>query len=891
MGGSRLQERVGRALSVWTDAVVGRAGLVLVAMAAATALLGLYAATHLGVNADNKELLDEGLPFQEASREFEARFPGLADSLLVVIEGETPERTREATERLRAALERRGERFRDVWRPNGRAFFERVGLLFLSVPELEDFGDSLARLQPVIAELSAEPTLPNLVRLLRRGLDEEGSLRVDEERLARVLDGFSRASGVVYAEHPVAVSWEDLLLRGTAFDPTTRRVLVAEPVLEFDRVLAAEPAMRAIHEAAEAEGLVPERGVRVRVTGYPALNAEEMRGLAVDVGFAGILSFLLVLVVLRVAFRSLRLVAAAAATLLAGLVWTAAFAAATVGALNVISVAFAVLFVGLGIDFAIHLGMHYGERRREGEAHGPAMRAAVRGVGGALLLCTVTTAIGFLAFVPTDYRGVAELGVIAAGGMGVILVQTLTLFPALLSKGLALRGAATAPSPAHWLRRTTPRNALAHPGRVLAGALALGAGALALLPQARFDSNVILLRDPDAESVRAFQELLESGTASPWHADALAPSLEAAGELARRLEALPEVERALTLRSFVPQEQEEKRAILADLAFLMEPPAARDGAEAPAPPPAEQVEALRALEEALARPAVREGTGPLAESARRLGRRLGALLDRLESDAERAETLERLEALLLGGLESQLERLRRALDPPRVELEDLPGRIRDRMLAEDGTARVQIFPSRDLGEAGALRDFVEAVQGVAPRAAGLPVSVEAFGQATAESMREALVLAVAVIALLLVALWRSALDALVALVPLALAGLLTVATVAVLGVSFNFANVIVLPLLLGIGVDSGIHLVARARAAGPDEATLPATTTARAVLFSALTTLASFGSLALSDHRGIASLGILLLVGMAWTLAANLILLPALVALRTRRVDAARRPS
>jgi hypothetical protein len=358
-----------------------------------------------------------------------------------------------------------------------------------------------------------------------------------------------------------------LLFEGSSFDPDPLRVLIVEPVLDFDRLLPAARAIAAIRAA--AQGLDPdESALRVRLTGNPVLNHEEMIGLAWDLGAASLLSLLLVSVVLQLAFRSWRIVAAAALTLLVGLVWTAAFAAAAIGELNVVSVAFAVLFVGLGVDFSIHLGAHYTAVRHEGQEHGEALRSAVGRVGGALALCTLTTAIGFYSFLPTDFRGVAELGLVAGSGMFVILFLTFTLFPILLGREPRL-GEAGAWDPVRSLLVPLLGLSRRHPARVVAaaGVVALCAGLLA--PRARFDANVVGMRDADTESVQAFETLLSRPDATPWSMDVLAPDDTTARELAAQIATLPGVRRAASLADYVPSDQPDKLALLEEASFML----------------------------------------------------------------------------------------------------------------------------------------------------------------------------------------------------------------------------------------------------------------------------------------------------------------------------------
>lgn len=878
-----LEDRIDGLVRDWVLAVQRRYRLVIAVELLLTVAAAVFAVTQLGVNMDNKKMLSPDLPFQRAARAYERYFHSLDDALLIAVDGETAEQAREAADRLARRIGEDRDGFSDVYVPGADSFLQRHGLLYRSADELDEFVDQISLVQPVLAELAREPSIARLARIIRFALDREReSPGAAQETWPQVLDRIGAATVSVFDEYPVALSWESLIVAGTALDPETRQVIVAQPVLEFDKLLAAQQAIEGIRTAARELDLVPERGVRVRITGNPALNYEEMFGLAWDVGVSSAMSFLLVTVVLYAALRNMRLVTAAAVTLLTGLVWTAAFAAVAVGQLNLVSIAFAVLFIGLGVDFSIHLGMHYADAAHTGGDARAAMRTALDRIGTALILCSVTTAVGFLAFYPTGYRGVAELGLIAGGGMFIIIFQTLTLFPAMLAALMERRSKPVRGSLR--FRLSPPAFVATHPGSVVAAALILGGAAVAILPKVRFDSNVVAIRDPTTESVQTFQDLLARSSTSPWYIDALTVDLDEARALAARVRELDLVRAAVSLADYVPQDQDEKREILSAVALMLDVPT---GAVAATPPDAgEQVRALRELRDALDVEWLRQKQSPLGLSARLLARRLDQFLQRLAAEATPEVALAELQEVLLGNFPAQLERLRLAADPPPVQLETLPRSLTRRMIASDGHARVQIFPRNDLGGDGdgEMARFVDAVRVIEPQATGVAVNLVEFGRATWQSLREALTLAFAAITALLLLLWRRLGDAAMVLAPLILGAVLTGGTMVAIGISFNFANVVVLPLLIGIGVDSGIHLVHSSRIGEARDALLESVT-ARAVFFSALTTIASFGSLAFAGHRGIASMGVLLVCGMLIILACNLIVLPALVTLRARRAQ------
>jgi hopanoid biosynthesis associated RND transporter like protein HpnN len=422
-----------------------------------------------------------------------------------------------------------------------------------------------------------------------------------------------------------------------------------------------------------------------------------------------------------------------------------------------------------------------------------------------------------------------------------------------------------------------------YPRLVRTAALALGAASVALLPEARFDNNPLNVRDPSSESVRTLSELLERGSSSPWSLNALAPDLESAGALAERLRKLDEVERVVTIADFVPEDQEEKLDIIEDVALFLEPLPAPEGSAAGVTP-REQISALRKLRRELGRlVAVPEISADLRTNADALRAQLDAYLASLARSEHPEVSLEALEQSLLGSLPEQLRILTAALGAGRVTLENLPEALLAQMMAADGRVRVQIFPREDLKHHAALVQFVEAVRAVKPEVSGSAAEIVSSGQTVVAALRQALLSALAAVTLLMLLLWRRFTDTALVLIPLALASSLTVAAAVLLGIPFNFADVIVLPLLLGIGVDSAIHLVHRARVSGEGVSNLLATSTARAVAFSALTTIASFGSLGLATHRGLATLGQLLTLGVGFTLACNLLVLPALIALHPRR--------
>jgi len=734
-------------------------------------------------------------------RRIRALFPDLESALLIVVDAETPEAARTSSEGLVAALRADTENFEDAYLPGGGAFFERNALLYQSPEDLEEFGERLLELQPIIGALERDSSIANLAALVRRGLDHlfSGARDSGERDTAvwpDILHRIGRASVEVYQEHPLAISWEELMLRGSAIEVATRRVVIAHPVLDFEAPLPAAKSLAATREAVHALGLVPERGIRVRLTGNPALMDEESRSLIWDIGASAVVCLVAVTAILLVALRSGRLALAVVATLLTGLVWTAGFAAIAVGDLNVISVATGVLFLGLGVDFGIHFAMRYADLIRSGRAHDDALDETTRNVGLPLLLCTATTTIGFFAFLPTDYRGVAELGLITGVGLIIILFLTMTLLPALISAVFRVdNGRLRAGSLRFGARPTRfiTQNAAAIRWTALGAAI----GGVWFAPRLHFDANIVSMRDPSTESVQTFKDLLaDADGSSPWYANSVGSSLAEADALKQKMRELGVVSRAITLSDYVPDDQEEKLEILADLAMMMDAGGGAHGIARAALPVSEQIDALRDLRGVLDAAAPKTDSEVLRESILDLVGKLDEFLARVDGAENPTNELALLEDLLLASLPEQIDRLHSGLQASVIGIDDLPKRLSRRLLAPDGRARVQTFPSENLVNHAAFTRFVDAVQSIDPNATGVAVNLVEFGKTTQRAFTQALTTAVIVIAAILFLVRRRVADVLLVLAPLSLAAVLTAAWMVLTGKPLSFFNVVVLPALL-----------------------------------------------------------------------------------------------
>lgn len=875
-----MLDRIGhgyQALLVWlVDHCRQAAVWVVIGVLVATGLSAVYTAKNLILDTDPVRLLDPDLHFRQLQKDFYATFPQLDDLILVVVDQGSAEQRRDAVHELARLLEREPALFASVYQPQQDAFFDKNGLLYFDVDELWRLDERLAEWSPFLGTLAQDPSLRGFFSILTLALEEEPT----PEQQKVLADSFVLLSEVIDAQRlgkPPTSSWKKTMLQDvTGKGDPSRGFLLAKARLDYSSLEAAEGPLEFLHRH-EAD-LEDRFDVRIRLTGPIPIEAEERETVARGAGLAAGLSLVLVSFVLIAGFRSLRLVGAMLCTLVVGLLWTAFFVVTAVGSLNFISASVPVLFIGLGVDFGIQFGLRYREEFFEDGDHEAALRRAVAGVGGALTLAAVAAALSFFSFLPTTYKGFAEMGLIAGAGMFIALFANLTLFPALLTVLPLSRPHVSSPvnmSEDGSSEQPVP-DAIIRYRRVILGLLVpVVLGAVVVVPRLQFDFNALHLRDPSTESVSTFQELLADPDTSPYVIQVLADNLSTADALAESLRSVPQVDRVLTLSSFVPGDQEEKLAIIDEMALVLEPVLIPQSAVEP-PGAEEEVQAMKEFRAALGMHESRNWEGELGKNLKTLKQ---AIDDLFHDSGGSTLFVHDLRTRLVGDFPKWLERLRGLLAPDEITLETLPASLTSHYSAQDGRTRVEVFPAENIEDNQALSRFVSSVQQKAPGAIGSPVSILEAGQTIIDACIQATMLAIVVCALLLLVVLRRPGETLFVLLPLVLTLLLTIAVCLALGIPLNLANVIALPLVLGLGIAFGIYLILRRREAGsPSIVRVLRSSTSQAVLFSALTTMASFGALGFSHHPGMASLGILLVVVLILALICALVILPALLA-------------
>ncbi|WP_442499090.1 MMPL family transporter [Methylobacter sp. sgz302048] len=829
-----------------------------------------YTARHMGVDADTTDILSKDLQFQKDRERFIKTFPQDDQAILVVVDAKTPEQATQALDYLGAQFSRE-KQIQSVYIPGSGEFFDRHGLLYPDLKEVQDLAGKMTEAQPFIGALSKDNSLKELWLILGQALTEEAhELPVD---LNPMLDKVRLAIRAAIEGKTYQLSWQQMMMGDDNDLLSTRRFVLLKPHLEFNELMPAEKPLAAVRAIADkAEQTFP--GVNVRLTGEVVLEHDELATVTYSAEMASAFSFLLVFLSLLIGFRSFKLTLATLSVLTMGLTLTFGFATLAFGNLNLISISFAALYIGIGDDYAVQVCMRYRELLRQNLSRRQALTEAVHRVAPPITLCAITGATGFFSFVPTQYTGVSELGAIAGAGIFISLLITLTVLPAML-KLFPLNSGPAEKKSDHLFPDWVYRFPIEHATLVKWTTAALIVVGLGLLTQARFDINPLNLRDPKSESVVTFRELLKTKDTSPMTLTVMTKNKDEALAMAEKLKQLETVENAITIFDYIPADQEAKLALIEDLSLVMGlqltsfPPPHQDSIE-------NNMAALEKFRQAIEQHLKAKPDGQLAATLRLLFQEVESLIAVLksESEPEKKATLDKLQRSLLDTLPQTMNTLLKGLNPGLVTVDTLPRDLAERWLSKDGVYRIQVTPSKDLNDEKNLKAFIKEVRQIAPHATDLPVIYLESGTAIVKAFQQALASAVAAIILVLLFTQRNAKDALLILLPLVTTAILTGVSTVLMDNPFNFANIIVIPILFGLGVDAGINIMSRIRSPEHEDSVLR-TGTARGVVFSELTTMCSLISMAFTPHLGLASMGQLLSIGLLLNILCTLIVLPA----------------
>ena len=934
-----------------TGVVTRSPGTALFVIALFTILSLAVSARFLAFKTNRADLIDPDASFHQRWLDYVERFGDTADAV-VVLEGESARPLQRAADAIGAALEAEPQLFHRVLYRIDPGRLKAKGLQYLSPADLQGLVAQIEASAPVLEgqwdQAGLEAYAQQLTLELTSGsLGETGAGKLAAaHRAERLADSLSRflsepadfvspwpapggSSEFAHADEADRFSPQYLLNDGG-----TRAFVLATPVAAADSLSGSSESidrMRAIIRAASDE--FPE--LRISLTGLPILEADEMHRSQADMTRASVIAFVGVGIVLLLGFRGFRHPVLALATLAIAVAWSLGWTTLAIGHLNILSISFAAILIGLGIDYAIHYLARYLEHRHQQKALRPALKLTSIEVGTAIATSAVTTAAAFLSAKLTNFLGVAELGVIAAGGILLCAIATFSLLPALVAIADRKVKPRRLPTPfeGHGLRRLIDRRPWLTGLSSLAMVLAVGACSLRVengevTSRVKYDANLLKLQAEGIESVETLNRVFRDSDESLLFAVSIAESREEVRELRREFESLPAVGRIEEAASMLPEFPPERTQLLVQAIH------ARLN-HIPQLSPPREVNPARigvALENLYLQ--LREQSGPVAENA--AAALDGALtrMDALPLESQ-VQVLSSYEQGMLMALREQLVAIAAISDPAPVSAADLPEPIRERFVSPQGDWLLKVHATSSLWDERPLDDFVHQVRSVDPDATGTPFQNFEAARQIRESYLSAAIYALLVIfvVLLIDSLERSTLRiallapcgvvlfavlllnepgrsinplwlaclytavaasiaalfdvrnvgyTLLAMLPPVGGGFLLSGFLGITGIDLNPANLIILPLILGIGVDYGVHVVHDYRhQSGVGYSMSPSTM--NAIVLTSVTSMVGFGSLLGAAHRGLVSLGLVLLIGIGCCLFLSLITMPALLTVIGRR--------
>ena len=900
-----------RVLSVLASAAVRAPGRV-IAVSAVVAAVGAAVLVLMGLDVETSrvDLWPEEHPLQERFQEYQDLF-GSPFQLIVVVEGDDPAQNKEVAARIAAEVSSDAvPEVRDVFYRVDLKSLKEQGLLFLKTQRLEEMARWAATFtEKAPAAVGAPVVLPGIVGALERANQElEGVEDGDTASLSALGENADELFSVGETLLDELGAW--LTEEGRDFDVANEVdssvpdqdpdgfmvadggrivLLFCQPRENDDDLRYLGPIVEGVRAiAAKEETRTP--GIQIGVTGLPAFSVDELAVAHRDLRIVTLVSAIGVLLLFFLAYGSLRYTAYIALTLLLGVIVDLALASVTVGHVNLISSLFVAVLLGLAIDYGIQLINRFQEELRRGSTPDEGITAAVVQTGEGVLTGGVTTAVAFFTMALGEFAPLVELGVIAGAGILLILASSFLLLPSLIIRRARKKLAATgdarlAPSRGNWLLPVLPLRGRRAAG-IVVGLAALVTILLALpIRPISFSNDQLAMLPPNAPSVRWLKRLERTGMFTSAFNASIASSPQEVRERTEKFLALDTVSRVLSLETFLPRDIEAKRphirAVRAAWARVPQVTLATPPVDVPALREA-LGDLLGYLEVDLPFTLGQHGYEHLKPKMAAVAKQLKALLARIEAlpaetVAARLGRFQQRAGEMYGDLAASLSSDRETVEPG-----DLPPEVRGlffRETKEGDRYLLRVYPSGEVQDDEFTPRFLAQCREVDPDITGYPVNFYEFALVMQSDFRMAFLYAVIAIVLLLLLDLRRKRDLLLALVPLAMGSTWMVGAMNLLGMDYNLANIMAIPLIVGIGVAYGVYVIHRVREATPPQPRLVVGTTGKAVVFSALTTMVSFGAMSTASHRGAASLGLTLLLGIGFCLIASVVVLPALVRL------------
>ena len=856
-----------------------------------------FTATHLQFNTLREDLISKDMKFHALYQQYRERFKDF-DGMIVVVEGEQPEAMKQFADQLVKRLHNRSEISSEIYYKVDTGYFKDKSLLFLEPDALEQLSTKLKSHQEFLEQVNASPGLSTLLTSLNReisagvvdtlltdmlGMEDEDAEKDDAADLGLLISLLEQMARQVEGDTAYRSPWGAFLveennpLREDGYlvsDDGRLLFLLLNPQETEGDFAGSKNAIEGIRAIVkELAPNFPE--ITVGMTGGEVISSDEMFTTHSDVKNASKYALVGVALLFMLFYRGVTEPLLAVFTLLVSIAWAMGYTTLAVGHLNIISVVFTTILIGLGIDFGIHILCRYREERRLGSGVCLAMRNTLQQTGRGNLAGAVTTAIAFGAMVFTDFVGIVELGIIAAGGIILCWLGMVLLLPALISLEERWR------KPVHILpERVGKRDALfekiySHYYIIIFVFLGVLMGCGYLSKDLYFDYNLLNMQAKGTEAVRFEMKIIENAKRASWNAALVADDMQDAKEKYRILKAMPSVGKVESLLTAIPENQEVRIEQVKTLAPLI------DAFEVKSD---DEPFSLQAIRDTLnnirfkLRKKEKEGEQDDVYEASRQASRLELVLK--NTDPKTATTrLQGFSNTLFVDYRSKIADLKRSVHPVPVQVEDLPQDLKDRFVSTDGKYLLLVYPSINIWEREAMEKFLYEMRRIDPDVTGNAVHMFESSRLMIDAYISAGLYALAAIFLYLMLTLRNLRTTFLVMLPTLAGAVLTLGMMRLTGVQFNLANLVILPLILGIGVVDGVHILHRWRETPDCEMNVISKSTGQAVILTSLTTMIGFGSLMVADHQGVYSVGLVLMLGVASCMITSITLLPALIKL------------
>ncbi len=861
---------------------------------------------HLVFDPSRNNLVGEGKKYHQDFLRYQDEFSA-ADDLVVVVESDDTEKNRQFVERLGAKLQAETNLFKDVLFKGDLKLLGKKALLFVPEDKLVELKDTLKTYHPVIQQFTQATNFISLFELInRRFRAAKREKNAETDSLLKVLPVLERiitqaTSSIQRQGVPPSPGAYALLGDGEEAGQQMYVTFAKGKIfLCTARTLREELRIKAVERLRELvkETQLEVPGLNAGITGESVLELDEMAQSQADTARASVVSLVLCALIFIYGYRETGRPIKATICVLVGLAYTMAFTILTVGHLNILTITFVPMLIGLAIDYGVHLISRYEEELRRGADQEAAMRKAIIFTGRGIFTGAFTTAGAFVAMALTNFKGIQEMGIICGGGLLICLVPMMTLLPVLLLRGRQnAMDRALPDEPDHrarleqmWLRR---------PKLVLAITVALCGLALFQFRKVYFDYDLLNMQSAGLPAVVFEKKLIASATKSVLFGAVVADSPEQAAELEERIKKLPSVASVESMSQYFTGDQTRKLALIGEIKREIESIHFADADYGPVKVP-ELSRTLWSLRGylGLASEEVKEKDAGLYEQLMTLREAIKLLRkEMLRGDMEaNAARLSMVQQALFSDIRQTFQTIQNQNDQERMRVEDLPPALRDRFIGATGKYLLQVYPHKDIWQRDNQWEFIRELRTIldpknarSPVVTGTPVQFYEYTTLLKKSYETAAWYALGIISVLVFIHFRNFTCVLLALLPVAVGSIWMVGLMVLFKVPFNPANIMTLPLVIGIGVTNGIHILNRfAEERNPG---ILAKSTGKAVLVSGLTTIAGFGSLILAKHQGIQSLGYVMSAGVVTCMIAALTFLPAVLKLFFVGEDSTKKPS